>query len=85
MAVTATFRRVLCWSPNFSIPPVLTDSNYRAPCRARSRKEFIAKIGGAVEEADESLGWLESLRDAKLLARENAPTIINRQSAIGNP
>jgi four helix bundle protein len=43
-----------------------TDSNYRATCRARSRKEFIAKIGVAVEEADESLGWLTALRDAKL-------------------
>ncbi|CAN5836876.1 hypothetical protein BH18ACI5_BH18ACI5_08450 [soil metagenome] len=35
-----------------------TDSNYRAACRARSLKEFIAKIGVAAEEADESLGWL---------------------------
>jgi four helix bundle protein len=41
-------------------------SNYRAACKGRSRKEFIAKIGIAAEEADESLGWLEALRDAKL-------------------
>lgn len=41
-----------------------TDSNYRAACRARSKKEFVAKIGVAAEEADESLGWLQSLRDA---------------------
>ena len=38
-----------------------TNSNYRAACRARSTKEFIAKIGVAAEEADESLGWLRSL------------------------
>jgi four helix bundle protein len=38
------------------------DSNYRAACRARSRKEFIAKIGVAIEEADEAKGWLEALR-----------------------
>lgn len=43
-----------------------TDSNYRAACRARSRKEFIAKLGVVIEEADESMGWLESLRDRKL-------------------
>ena len=43
-----------------------TDSNYRAACRGRSKPEFIAKIGVAVEESDESLGWLETLRDAKL-------------------
>jgi four helix bundle protein len=38
-----------------------TDSNYRAACRARSTKEFIAKIAVAAEEADESKGWLEAL------------------------
>jgi four helix bundle protein len=38
-----------------------TDSNYRATCRARSPDEFIAKVGVAAEEADESKGWLELL------------------------
>ena len=38
-----------------------TDSNYRAACRARSPEEFIAKIGVAAEEADESKGWLSAL------------------------
>ncbi len=38
-----------------------TDSNYRAACRGRSRREFIAKIGVAAEEVDESKGWLEAL------------------------
>jgi four helix bundle protein len=38
-----------------------TDSNYRAACRARSTKEFIAKMGVASEEADESKGWLQLL------------------------
>jgi four helix bundle protein len=33
--------------------------NYRAAGRARSRAEFIAKLGIAVEEADESVGWFE--------------------------
>jgi four helix bundle protein len=43
-----------------------TDSNYRAACRGRSRKEFIAKIGVAAEEADESKGWLEALLAAEI-------------------
>jgi len=30
-------------------------ANYRAVCRARSKAEFIAKIGVVVEEADESM------------------------------
>jgi four helix bundle protein len=38
-----------------------TDSNYRGACRARSPDEFIAKIGVAAEEADESKGWLSVL------------------------
>ena len=33
--------------------------NYRSATRGRSRAEFIAKLGIVVEEADESLGWLE--------------------------
>ncbi|HEX6324618.1 MAG TPA: four helix bundle protein [Vicinamibacterales bacterium] len=34
-------------------------SNYRAACIARSHNEFLSKISIALEEADESLGWLE--------------------------
>ena len=34
-------------------------ANYRAACRARSKVEFIAKLGVAEEEADESVFWLE--------------------------
>ena len=36
-------------------------SNYRAACRGRSRREFIAKLGVVLEEADESEFWLEAL------------------------
>jgi four helix bundle protein len=33
-------------------------ANYHACCRGRSRAEFIAKLGVAVEEADETEHWL---------------------------
>jgi four helix bundle protein len=36
-------------------------SNHRAACRGRSRREFIAKLGVVLEEADESELWLEAL------------------------
>ena len=39
-------------------------ANYRAACRARSRAEFVAKIGVVVEEADESVFWLELLAES---------------------
>ena len=38
-------------------------ANYHAARRSRSRKEFIAKLGSVVEEADESVVWLEFMRD----------------------
>lgn len=34
-------------------------SNYRAACIARSHNEFLSKISIALEETDESVGWLE--------------------------
>ena len=40
--------------------------NYRAAGRGRSRAEFIAKLGVVVEEADESLGWLELIEALEL-------------------
>ena len=41
-------------------------ANYRAVCRARSQKEFIAKIGIVIEEADESVFWLELLTETDI-------------------
>jgi four helix bundle protein len=43
-------------------------ANYRAVCRARSKAEFVAKMGVVVEEADETVFWLELLRDGGILA-----------------
>ena len=42
-------------------------ANYRAVCRARSKAEFIARIGIVAEEADESVFWLELIEQAKIL------------------
>jgi four helix bundle protein len=36
-------------------------SNYRAACRPRSDADFIAKLGTAIEEADETGFWLDVL------------------------
>jgi four helix bundle protein len=40
-------------------------ANYRASCPSRSRAEFVAKVGTVLEEADETLLWLELIGDAK--------------------
>ena len=42
-------------------------SNYRAACRGRSRPEFVAKLGVTLEEADESLFWLEFIVATRVL------------------
>jgi len=43
-------------------------ANYRASCRSRSKAEWIAKIGVVVEEADETIFWLEMLSDCGIVA-----------------
>ena len=43
-----------------------TAANYRAACRARSKKEFFSKICIVVEEADETEFWLEIIDDTHL-------------------
>ncbi len=41
-------------------------ANYRAACRARSRKEFFSKMCIVVEEVDESQFWLEIIQESQL-------------------
>jgi four helix bundle protein len=61
------------WEPGPTIRRQLAKSatsvalNYRASWRARSRAEFISKLGTVAEESDESLGWLEFIASARLL------------------
>ncbi len=42
-------------------------ANYRAACKARSKADFISKLGIALEEADEALYWLEILLETSIL------------------
>lgn len=42
-------------------------ANYRAAIRSRSNAEFISKINIVIEEADETLFWLELIMDADLI------------------
>jgi four helix bundle protein len=42
-------------------------ANYRASCKARSKAEFIAKMGTVEEESDESAYWLEVIVAAEML------------------
>src|ERR1700722_18202357 len=41
-----------------------TAANYRAACKAKSVRDFISKLGIVVEEADETIFWLELLKES---------------------
>ena len=51
-------------------------ANYRAVCRARSKAEFIAKIGVVVEEADETVLWLELLVDTDIVRQSRMASLL---------
>ena len=42
-------------------------ANYRAACRGRSKAEFVAKLGVVLEEADETLYWLELITETEII------------------
>jgi four helix bundle protein len=46
-------------------------SNYRASCRARSKAEFFSKLSISIEEADETLFWLELFEESRIVPEKN--------------
>jgi len=57
-------------------------ANYRAACRARSRAEFASKLGTVAEEADESLYWLELIRDGKFVSEKRIATLVSEADEL---
>ena len=55
-------------------------ANYRAACRSRSRADMIAKLKIVEEEGDETLYWMELLRDIGLIA----PSVLERHMSEAN-
>jgi len=51
-------------------------SEYRAVCRARSKAEFVARIGIVAEEADESVFWIELIEEMKILDSKRLQEIL---------
>lgn len=46
-------------------------ANYRAVCRAKSDRDFISKMETVIEEADETLFWLELITDLELIKNKD--------------
>jgi four helix bundle protein len=59
-------------------------SNYRASCNARSRREFIAKLGVVVEEADESEFWLALIRRSAMLSEADVVPVWRESLELRN-
>ena len=51
-------------------------ANYRAACRARSKAEFVARIGVVAEEADEAVLWLELLTESGIISPERTKDLL---------
>jgi four helix bundle protein len=56
--------------------------NYRSATRGRSRAEFIAKLGIAVEEADEGAGRLELLDQVGIGGRDEGGWLLNEANEL---
>ncbi len=57
-------------------------ANYRAARRARSKPEFVAKLGVVEEEADESAFWLELIMETNLLSATKVEPLLSEASEI---
>ena len=57
-------------------------ANYRAVCRARSQAEFYSKLSITVEEADETLFWLEILVESKIVTENKLTELMKEAEEI---
>ncbi len=57
-------------------------ANYRAVCRAKSKADFIYKIEIVLEEADESLYWLEVMKEVQLSSGDELERLIREASEL---
>jgi four helix bundle protein len=57
-------------------------ANYRAACHARSRAEFIARIGVVSEEADETVFWIELLTELGVVKKNGLTHYLPRLGSL---
>jgi four helix bundle protein len=57
-------------------------ANYRAVCRARSTADFVSKLGIVLEEADETLFWLELLIESGAAHPEKATALLKEADEL---
>jgi len=57
-------------------------ANYCEAYRARSRSEFIAKMGDCLKELDETMYWLELLIEAGIISNNKLSSLIDETGQI---
>ncbi len=57
-------------------------ANYRSACHARSRADFISKIGVVTEEADESVFWIELLSDLGIMKKDRLDDLLREAKEL---
>jgi four helix bundle protein len=57
-------------------------ANYRATCRARSQAEYFSKLSITVEEADETLFWIEIMIESNIFTKEKLQDLFQETQEI---
>ena len=57
-------------------------ANYRAVCRARSKAEFISRMGVVLEEADETVFWLELLGETGVIREPRSKDLLKEANEL---
>jgi four helix bundle protein len=57
-------------------------ANYRATARSRSRAEWIAKLGGVVEESDEVAYWLEFIVASEMATPQRVEPLLDEAKEL---
>ncbi len=57
-------------------------SNYRASCIAQSKASFVSKLSIVIEEADESIFWLEFIIDENLLKKRLVESLMKEAEEL---
>src|SRR5881396_1154669 len=57
-------------------------ANYREANRARTKAEFISKIGDCLKEADETAYWLELLVDEKFVPVRKMSSLLDEANQL---
>lgn len=57
-------------------------ANYRGACRSRSKAEFIARMGVVVEEADETVFWMELLVEGGIVQAARMAAVLKEANEL---